>query len=153
MNELTNIKTSVNVTIDNVDMLDMSHFFVDMLKSCKLNYNIVVDSAEENTRSCRDDYIHFYQYTTKQAQNKAHDNVFQCYLKSRDREVCILCNKTLFDAFNTDIEHVKQYKSTSLIRYRVAYADFIAFMCDISAYDNMRTSSTTVTKDVAQNVK
>ena len=148
-----NIKTTTNVSIDNVTMYDVTTFFVLMLKSCSLNYNIVVDSDEENARSCRDDYVHFYQYTTTQAHNKAHDNVFQCYFKSRDKEVCILCNKTLFDAFTTDIQHVKQYKASSLIRYRVSYSDFIAFMCDISAYDALRVQKTTITKEVVENVK
>ena len=134
------------IATENVSVLDNAMLFAYVLNDTNnIAYNVVVDSTLDNTSSVRDDYLHVYRHDTTCQSNKAHNNVFQCYLKHRKQCVNILCNKANFDAFTCDIKHEKQYKK-SLVRYIVAYDDFIAFMREIIAYDNDR-QTTTATKE------
>ena len=120
-----------------------------MLDAYNDAYNVVVDSNENDARACRDDYVHVYRHSTSNAQNRAHNNVFQCYFKHSKECVCVLCNKTNFDAFACDIAHEKQYKNASLIRYIVSYSDFIAFMHAIIDFDVARATTSATRENVA----
>ena len=139
------------VTNENATVLDNAMLFAYVLNDKTNNYNVVVDSALDDARACRDDYLHIYRHDTTNAQNRAHNNVFQCYLKHKKQCVNILCNKVNFDSFTSDIEHTKQYKA-SMIRYIVSYNDFIQFINELMTYDNARatTSATREAEAIAK---
>jgi hypothetical protein len=144
--------TNTIVTNENANVLDYSMLFAYVINETSDNYNAIVDSTLNDARACRDDYLHIYRHDTTNAQNRAHNNVFQCYLKNKKQCVNILCNKVNFDAFTSDIQHEKQYKNSSLIRFVVAYDEFIQFMQSLIQYDNMRatTSATKEAQAIAQ---
>lgn len=137
--------TNTIVTNENAIVLDNAMLFAYVLNDKYDNYNVVVDSTLDDARACRDDYMHIYRHDTTNAQNRAHNNVFQCYLKHKKQCVNVLCNKVNFDAFASDIEHVKQYKNNSLIRFVVSYNDFISFMSELIQFDNARATTATAT--------
>lgn len=152
-----NNSTLINATANNDTVTDFetaksvysyARFFASYINNAYDNYNVVVDCDEINARACKDDYIHVYRHNTSNVANRAHNNVFQCYLKHKKQCINILCNKTNFNAFSCDIEHIKQYKNSSLIRYIVSYDNFISFMSEIIAYDNAR-QITSATKENA----
>lgn len=147
----SNIENDNMTVCEKVDVKRVSAMFACIISQRYDNYNAVVDSNESNSRSFRDDYIHIYRHDTKQSVN-AHNNVFQCYLKHSKECVNILCNKANFDAFNSEIEHVKQYKK-SLVRYVVAYDNFIAFMREIITYDNARLTTSATKENVSEIAK
>ena len=143
------------MSIDNaVNVKRVASLFACVLDAYNDAYSVIVDSNESDTRACRDDYIHVYRHSTSNAQNRAHNNVFQCYLKHSKECVNVLCNKTNFEAFKSErIEYSKEYKNASLIRYIVAYDDFIAFMHDIMSYDMQRATTSATKESALENVK
>lgn len=147
-------KNDILATENNATVLDMSTLFAYVLSDTIQSdiYNFIVDSAIDENH-VRDDYMHVYRHSTTYVSNKAHNNVFQCYLKHRKQVVCIVCNRTNFDAFSTDIKHDRQIKSSSLYRYVVSYDNFIAFMREIIAYDTNRQTTTATIENVAQIAK
>ena len=130
------------IATENTTVYDMTKLFAYVLNEKNDNYNAVVDIDTNDARACRDDYLHIYRHDTTNAQNRAHNNVFQCYLKNKKQCVNVLCNKVNFDAFSSDIQHDKQYKNNSLIRYIVSYNDFVLFMSELIQYDNNRATTT-----------
>lgn len=158
------MKNNTILTNENATVLDMSNLFAFVLSDTLQsdNYNIIVDSlisfyddnalVDDNNHT-RDDYIHVYRHSTTYVSNKAHNNVFQCYLKHRKQCVCVVCNRTNFDAFNTDIKHDRQVKSSSLYRYVVSYDNFIAFMREIIAYDMHRQTTSATIENVVEIAK
>lgn len=137
------------IATENATVLDNAMLFAYVINDKTTSYNAVVDSMTDDSRACRDDYLHIYRHDTTNAQNRAHNNVFQCYLKQSKSVVNVLCNKVNFDAFESDIEHIKQYKSNSLIRFVVSYDCFVSFMLELIQFDNARATATaTATVDV-----
>ena len=144
------MKNTTILATENATVKDNAMLFAYVLNEKIDNYNIVVDSTLENASSMRDDYLHVYRHNTTCVSNKAHNNVFQCYLKHKKQCVNVLCNRTNFNDFITNIQCSVSYKK-SLIRYIVSYDDFIAFMREIIAYDNAR-ATTSATKENAQQI-
>lgn len=144
------MKNNTILTNENASVLDMTMLFAYVLTDTVStdNYNFIVDSAIDDSH-VRDDYMHVYRHSTTYVSNKAHNNVFQCYLKHRKQCVCIVCNRTNFDAFSTDIKHDRQIKSSSLYRYVVSYDNFIAFMREIIDFDIHRQTTTATQENVS----
>jgi len=138
-------------TNENATVLDMTMLFAYVINETSDNYNAVVDSTCESARACKDDYLHIYRHNTNNETNRAHNNVFKCYFKHKKQCVNIKCNTVNFDAFTSDIEHVKQYHRSE-IRYIVSYNDFIQFINELMTYDNARatTSATKEAQAIAQ---
>ena len=143
-------KKSVVVCSENV--LDMTRLFASVISDMSDKYNVVVDCDIDTDTHTREDYLHLYRHDTQYASQYAHNNVLQCYLKNKKRQVCVVANKTNFDAFSTEnADYVREIKSQSLYRFRVSYDTFVDFMRDIIAFDNARDTTTVqqTTVDIA----
>ena len=145
------MNTTTAIATENTAVYDITKLFAYVLNEQNNSYSAIVDIDTDDSTACKDDYLHIYRHNTQNVNNKAHNNVFKCYFKHKKQCVNIKCNTVNFDAFTSDIEHVKQYHRSE-IRYIVSYNDFIQFINELMTYDNARatTSATKEAQAIAQ---